>query len=91
MLALLMFTEEQPLAHTMSHGWFVDNVFETISAFGTVGLSLGLTGHVTAAGKLVLILTMFIGRVGLLTLAYGLARAARRGEITYLEENVMVG
>jgi len=91
MLALLMFTEDRPLAHTMSHGWFVGNIFEMVSAFGTVGLSLGLTGHVTIPGKLVLILTMFIGRVGLLTLAYGLARAVRRGEVTYLEENVMVG
>lgn len=91
MLAILMFTEQEVVAHRLSHGWFVDNLFETVSAFGTVGLSLGLTPHLNFIGKAILILTMFIGRVGLLTLAFSLVRPARRGEIVYVEEPVMVG
>ncbi len=51
-------------------------LFEVVSAFGTVGLSLGLTPHLTLAGKLLIILTMYAGRVGTLTL--GVALIARR-------------
>ncbi len=88
---LLMFAEEKPVSHMLSHGWFVDNLFETVSAFGTVGLSLGITSHVHYLGKLILIVTMFIGRVGLLTLAFALARPPRPGEIVYPDELVMIG
>ena len=90
-LALLMFAEEQPLAHKIVHGWLGEVMFETISAFGTVGLSLGLTSKLTDFGKLVLVLTMFTGRIGLLTLAYALARPPKQGEIVYAEESVMTG
>lgn len=54
-------------------GQFLDVVFETVSALGTVGLSRGLTGELTSIGKCVVILLMFIGRLGPLTLAYFLA------------------
>ncbi len=50
----------------------VNIAFECFSAFGTVGLSLGITAKLTAASKIVLIITMFIGRVGTLTLLIGL-------------------
>jgi trk system potassium uptake protein TrkH len=88
---LLMYAEERPLAHRLTHGWFVDNLFESVSAFGTVGLSLGRTGDLTNLGKIITIVTMFIGRVGLLTLAFSLARPPQRGEVSYLDETVMVG
>lgn len=88
---LLMFAEERPVAHRLTHGWFVDNLFETVSAFGTVGLSLGRTGDLSVMGKLVIIVTMFVGRVGLLTLAFSLARPPQLGEVSYLDETVMVG
>ncbi|MFA5069322.1 MAG: potassium transporter TrkG, partial [Candidatus Omnitrophota bacterium] len=48
-------------------GTFIDIFFEAASALGTVGLSLGITGTLTALGKLVIILMMYIGRVGPLT------------------------
>ncbi len=48
---------------------FVELAFESFSAFGTVGLSLGVTSQLSAAGKLVIMATMFIGRVGLISLA----------------------
>ncbi|MEZ5358611.1 MAG: potassium transporter TrkG [Candidatus Zixiibacteriota bacterium] len=91
LFAALMFAEEKLLPHQLSHGWFVDNLFEIVSAFGTVGLSLGITSSVTIPGKIVLIAAMFIGRVGLLTLAFGLARQPQKGEVTYADESVMVG
>lgn len=53
-------------------------LFETTSAIGTVGLSTGITGDLSAAGKFVLIFVMFIGRLGVLT--FGLAILARRNE-----------
>ncbi len=89
--ALLMFSGEKPVQHLLSHGWFVDNLFEMISAFGTVGLSLGITTGLTAVGKLIVVITMFVGRVGLLTLAFALARKRKRGEVVYAEEPVMIG
>ncbi len=56
---------------------FEDVVFEVGSALGTVGLSRGITGTLTDAGKLVVIMLMFFGRVGVISL--GLAVLARRG------------
>ncbi|MBN2226968.1 MAG: hypothetical protein JW763_06355 [candidate division Zixibacteria bacterium] len=91
MLVTLLVAEEKPLPHRMVHGWFGDNLFEVISAFGTVGLSLGMTEHLHDFGKIIIILLMFIGRVGLLTLVLTLAHPPRKGEIVYVEEPVMVG
>lgn len=68
-------------------------VFEVISAFGTVGLSAGLTPLLSAASRIILIFVMFAGRVGLLTLAVALAVRSRKEEanIRYPEERYMVG
>jgi trk system potassium uptake protein TrkH len=52
---------------------FMTILFEVVSAFGTVGLSLGITASLTTVGKILIICTMFIGRVGLLTIAMPLA------------------
>jgi potassium uptake TrkH family protein len=51
---------------------FVDLLFEAVSAFGTVGLSRGVTAALSDSGKLILILTMFIGRIGLIVIASAL-------------------
>jgi trk system potassium uptake protein TrkH len=53
---------------------FLELVFEATSALGTVGLSLGITGNLTAAGKLTIVLLMFVGRVGPLTMGLALIR-----------------
>lgn len=89
--AFLMFDDQAISADQLSHGWFVDNLFEVISAFSTVGLSLGITAILDVSGKISLIVLMFIGRVGLLTLAFTLARPPKKGELVYLDEPVMVG
>jgi trk system potassium uptake protein TrkH len=67
-------------------------LFEAISAFNTVGLSMGITAKLTAVGKLNLIVLMFFGRVGLLTLAAALT-VPRRGarDFRYASEDVVVG
>ncbi|KUK40880.1 MAG: Potassium uptake protein, TrkH family [Clostridia bacterium 62_21] len=70
---------------------FLALLFETVSAFGTVGLSTGVTPELTPFGKVVLILTMFIGRVGPLTVAFALALRPQRGAVRYPEEKLMIG
>lgn len=65
-------------------------LFETVSAFGTVGLSLGMTGSLSDAGKLVIIATMFAGRVGLIALAFPALRRYE-AEIVYPEGSILLG
>lgn len=65
--------------------------FEQVSAFATVGLSTGITPHLSIAGKLIIMFTMFIGRVGPLTLAYSLLRQTRANAYKYPEARMMVG
>lgn len=66
--------------------------FEAFSAFGTVGLSMGVTGELSAAGRSVLIALMLLGRVGLLTVALALAAAKPNGgALRYPREDVVVG
>lgn len=65
-------------------------VFEVVSAFGTVGLSLGLTPQLSLAGKLVIICIMFAGRIGLISLSFSLVRY-KKYDITYPEGSVLLG
>ena len=66
-------------------------LFEVCSAFGTVGLSLGITPELTSVNKAALILTMYVGRVGPVTLLYALSRYKAVGRFEYAEESVMIG
>ena len=71
---------------------FLDIFFETISAFGTVGLSTGITGDLSGFGKIIISLTMFSGRVGPLTVIVALAqRRKRKVLIRYPEGKISVG
>ncbi|MDX9709215.1 MAG: TrkH family potassium uptake protein [Trichloromonas sp.] len=70
---------------------FLACAFEAVSAFGTAGLSMGMTGKLNTTGKWIIILLMFVGRVGLLTLAFAIAGKTRRFSARYAEENVMIG
>ena len=70
---------------------FIQVLFEVVSAFATVGLSTGITASVSAGAKLVLILTMYVGRVGVLLLMSGLLGDPRPSAIRYPEENLLVG
>src|SRR5512136_1863012 len=71
--------------------FFIEYLFDTVSAFGTVGLSMGVTPKLNDLQKYALILMMFVVRVGPLTLAFSLSRETGGKTITYAEEGVMVG
>ncbi|MCA9244929.1 MAG: hypothetical protein KDA32_13305 [Phycisphaerales bacterium] len=66
-------------------------IFEQVSAFGTVGLSAGLTGELSTVGKFWIMLSMFAGRVGPLTVALAVLPVTRRPPFEYPEERVMIG
>jgi len=68
-----------------------DVMFEQVSAFATVGLSTGLTAHLTMAGKLWIIASMFVGRLGPLTIALAVIRQEIRPRYHYPCERVMIG
>jgi len=70
---------------------FIQILFEVVSAFATVGLSTGITASVSAAAKLILIVTMYVGRVGVLLLMSALLGDPRPSSIHYPEENLLVG
>ena len=64
--------------------------FEAFSAFGTVGLSMGITPHLSESSKYVVILLMFFGRIGLLNLMIGILKSIQKTEYTYPEENILI-
>ncbi len=65
--------------------------FESISAFGTVGLSTGITASLSSAGKLIIIALMYLGRLGPLTLALALMERRPERRIKYPEDDVVIG
>jgi trk system potassium uptake protein TrkH len=70
---------------------FIRIFFEVVSGFATVGLSTGITAELSSWGKLILVLTMFIGRVGVLLLMSAILSTPRPTSIRYPEENLLVG
>ena len=70
---------------------FLKILFEATSAFGTVGLSMGLTGSLTVAGKLTIIFLMFMGRLGPLTLTYALGPKPGRVLYRHAEGKIIIG
>ena len=77
---------------TITEGFpFIDILFEAVSAFGTVGLSTGITSELSNLGRIIIILTMFIGRVGPITLGLVLARREQAPPYRFAEERVKIG
>ena len=70
---------------------FLQLLFETVSAFGTVGLSTGITPDLSVAGKVVIITTMFVGRLGPLALILALIARQQTRSYRYPLENVRIG
>ena len=70
---------------------FLDILFEVVSAFGTVGLSTGITAMISAPAKLILVVTMYVGRVGVLLLMSAVLGDPRPSLVHYPEENLLVG
>lgn len=70
---------------------FMDLIFEHVSAASTVGLSTGITSELSSGGKVILIIAMFIGRVGTLTLAYLVGKKVISKNYKYPNGHTMVG
>lgn len=70
---------------------FKEIIFETMSAFGTVGLSMGITPHLSTLGKLFITITMFTGRLGPLTIFMAMYGKETRLLYKYPEEDISVG
>jgi trk system potassium uptake protein TrkH len=87
----LLAVQLQGLPFAESRGVFMDYAFEAVSAFATVGLSLGATAKLVPLGKVIVIALMFVGRVGLLTIAFAIIRRERVGAVRYSEESTMIG
>lgn len=80
--ALLLITQKDRL---------VNLLFEATSAFGTVGLSTGVTFKLTGVGKIIVTILIYIGRIGPLTLAYAVGRYSKRMKREFPRARVMVG
>lgn len=68
----------------------LDIAFEAVSAFCTVGLSRGLTADLPTAGKLVIVASMLVGRIGILYVALGVLQKERPGRLSYPEGNIII-
>ncbi len=79
---LLAMTEKVP---------FDDLLFETVSAFGTVGLSAGVTPVLSSWGRTIILITMFVGHIGPLTFALALAQGQRPAVYRFAQERVRIG
>jgi trk system potassium uptake protein TrkH len=94
LLGIFLFSvTEIPELTDASNAPFLPYAFEVVSAFNTVGLSMGATGDLTGAGRVMTVLLMFIGRVGTLTFVAAMARAPKRlaGDFRYAHEDVAIG
>jgi trk system potassium uptake protein TrkH len=87
----LSVAEEGLIDPQLKRGEFLEFLFEITSAFGTVGLSTGVTPTLSSLGKILVAITIFIGRLGPLTLALAVGQRVIRRSYEFPEENIMVG
>lgn len=79
------------LTYTEEGATFMSIFYETISAFGTAGLTLGLTSNLSVVGKVLIIIMMYLGRVGTLTVALSLTKKRDKSGIKYPEGKILIG
>ncbi|MHA6534670.1 TrkH family potassium uptake protein [Paenibacillus sp. BAC0078] len=91
LLALLLVVSVSMILSTTEDRPFLMILFETTSAFATVGLSMGLTPELTPVGKILICLTMFAGRLGLLTLAYAIGPKKGKQLYRFPEGKMIIG
>ncbi len=87
---MILMSEAGGIPHSESSGKFMELFFEVISAFGTVGLSTGITPVLSFMGKLIITIVMFVGRLGPLVIAIAISRQ-KDSHYYYAEENIMIG
>lgn len=88
---VLDFTEGGDIPHVQAQGQFLEILFEVVSAFGTAGLSTGLTTKLSPAGKIVIIMLMFIGRLGPLVLLGSMHSFRKKLLYSRAEEKLSIG
>ncbi|WP_433943998.1 TrkH family potassium uptake protein [Paenibacillus sp. SN-8-1] len=91
MFALFLIITVTMILSATEDASFMSILFETTSAFGTVGLSMGLTAKLSVIGKVLISLTMFAGRLGLLTLAYALGPKKEKELYRHPEGKMIIG
>lgn len=92
MISLMVIMAVTTILTLTETGSFMDILFEAVSGFATVGLTIGQTGKLSTLGKLVMSVTMFIGRLGPITMAVAFSiRNRKKLNIRKPEEKVMVG
>ncbi len=79
------------LTVTDSNFKYLDILYEVVSAYATVGASRGITADLSVVGKLIITITMFIGRIGPLTMAYAFGKRKKQSKIEHPEANISVG
>lgn len=90
-IAVLSTTEGGDLPHPQAKGLFLDIVFEVVSAFGTAGLSTGLTAKLSPIGKYTLMLLMFVGRLGPILFLTALKDLQKPRRYAWPEQNLLIG
>lgn len=89
--AAMLISETGNVPFHQTSGQFMELLFETTSAFGTVGLSLGITPKLNTWSKFILVLIMFTGRLGPLVIAMAIQAEESKGKFYYAQEPIMIG
>ena len=79
------------LSYTEKGASFISLFYETVSAFGTAGLTLGLTSELSNIGKVLIIFMMYLGRVGPLTVVLSITKKRKNSGIKYPEGKILIG
>jgi trk system potassium uptake protein TrkH len=88
---LLNITEGWGLSHQETRGLYFEVLFEAVSAFGTVGLSTGLTPKLSIAGKWIIIILMFVGRLGPIVFMAAIQSYRKKELYSWPEEDMLIG
>ncbi len=91
MLTLLLVVEQAGEPHSTAQGDFLDAMFEVVSAIGTVGLSTGVTPTLSDAGKAIIMLLMFMGRLGPISIFVAISSVEGRRAVEYSSEEPLLG
>ncbi len=88
---ILVISVTMILSYTEVGATFIELLFETVSALGTAGLSMGITGSLSDIGKVLIMIMMYLGRVGALTVILSLMRNKNNIAVKYPEGKILIG
>ncbi|MEZ5306084.1 MAG: potassium transporter TrkG [Pyrinomonadaceae bacterium] len=88
---LLMYSETYRLEGLESHAKFLPILFESVSALCTVGISMDFTAELSSIGKIIVAISMFVGRLSPLGLAFAITSREKKEHFRYSEENIIIG